>query len=739
MLVVKQLLDPSLISDACALLYRVLVENNNWNFLPDNPSQLRVEIINNKRLLLDRFTDNAVWFGAFDQSTLVGCIRITFVDENNKLEIEGYPSSYSIQQYLPAQKNRCVELTRLASLFGYNGIGVLKPLFLAAFQYCQENHYSICGASSNAYIIKLFKDIHFPLKMELAFKYEEDDPAPVNFYFADDNHSEIETMIARLESYDSGKNNNNSKIFEALELVAPILPTLVYWHDTQGVVLGLNALCLKGMGVSKKEEVLGKTPYEFYPKDVAAHILNHNKRVMETGEVLSQDEQIEDIETGKVKIFRSIKAPLYNDQGKIIGIIGSSSDVTKERQADALKAEFIQNMQHDIRTPMAGIFSLLDSANKSENLDEFKKYLPYALTAAQELLDLHNEVLDFDNIEYGLKPLYERKFSLLELLHGTIHLNSAAALVQKSSLALQVDNNVPDILKGDDYRLKKILINLIGNAIKFTEGGKVKVYVSLMDQKEKSVVIRFAVEDTGMGISQEKLQTIFEKFTRLNPSNHGKFKGTGLGLHIVKKFAHEIGAELDVTSEIHRGTVFTIDASFDLPLSNQLAGKKDRKEPSRTLLIHVDKLDHSQASKTESFAQPTPKAVCAAQDALHVCLIEDDLLAMNCAQLFFSNLSVRCHIEKAMDVSQALKILREKHFDLVVSDIGLPDGTGFDIIKQVKQDPNHLNYKTPFVALTAHSDAARKEMAKNLGFLSFYNKPLTMQMAEEMRTYGYST
>lgn len=731
MITVKRLEESKLIEDACALLYRTMLETANWEFLPDNPSQLRVETKNNRRLLIDRFTDNAVWFGAFDESTLVGCIRVTFVDENDKLEIEGYKSSRVIQEYIPSDKKRCVELTRTSCLHSYNGLGVLRHLFLSAFKYCHENQYSVCGASSNGYIINLFEKIGFPLKIEHAFKYEKQDPSPVNFYFADYNKSEIKNIISKLESYEKDVDDNTSTIFEALEIVAPILPTLVYWHDTEGTVLGLNALCLKGMGVTKKEQVLGKSPYEFYPKDIAEHILEHNNRVMKAGEVLSQDEQIEDIETGKVKIFRSTKAPLYNDKGKIIGIIGSSIEVTNERQAEALKAEFIENMQHDIRTPISGIYSLLDAVNKSGNMEEFKKYLPHILNASRELLDIHNAVIDFENHEYGDKPIYNRKFSLLELLHSIIHLNSAAALAHKSTLALEIGSDVPDVVKGDNYRVSKILINLIANAIKFTENGKVSVQVKLINQKNKQATIRFVVEDNGIGIPEEKIPTIFEKFTRLNPSNRGKFKGSGLGLHMVSKFIDEIGAELDVKSVVNEGTIFAVDVVFELPLVQQLADEDTHKEVERTILIDAKKTEAETQNIVVSKEKESSTST-ATSEIIRVCLIEDSPIAMIAAENILSKLEQPCHIEKAINVTEAKDVLARSTFDIVVCDLGLPDGTGFDIITAVKKDKNHLNYVTPFVALTAHSDDARREQAKKLGFLGFYNKPLTDDMAKKI-------
>jgi hypothetical protein len=199
-MLVKRLHCGELIEDACALLYVVHAEEDTWDFSPDNPSRLRVEIKNNKNLLVDRFTENAIWFGAFSDTKLVGCTRLTFPDESNKLEMEGYNNSHFVQDFLSVDKSRCVESSRTAVLKRHNGLGISRCLLLAAFKYCEENKYSVFGASNHKCIINLFYKIGYPLKIENAFKYEEQDPFPVNLYFADYAKSEIKNMILTLET-----------------------------------------------------------------------------------------------------------------------------------------------------------------------------------------------------------------------------------------------------------------------------------------------------------------------------------------------------------------------------------------------------------------------------------------------------------------------------------------------------------------------------------------------------------
>ncbi len=529
--------------------------------------------------------------------------------------------------------------------------------------------------------------------------------------------------------------SDHGDIRDYLENIISLLPGHIFWKDLNCRLMGCNNLQAKAAGLESRDDIVGLSAYDIVNKNQPEHMRKQqadaidkvDKEIMRTGQAKTIEEPLIDND-GHQRIFLSQKIPLKNKKNEIIGLLGVAVDITEQKN---IEKEFIENMQHDIRTPISGIFSLLDAAYKSGNLEDLKKYLPHLVNASRELLDIHNAVIDFEDHEYGEKPIYNRKFSLLELLHSIIHVNSAAALAHDSSLALKVDDDVPDVIKGDDYRLKKILLNLIGNAIKFTEKGKVILHVMLIHLKHKKMTIRFSIQDTGIGIPEEKIPAIFEKFTKLNPSNRGKFKGSGLGLHIVKKFVSEMDAELDVKSIINEGTIFTVDVAFELPLVQQLAGEDIHKEAERALLIDATKMEtetsHIVVSKEKTFNAST-----APTNAVYICLIEDHEMAMMAAERILKNTNAAFHIEKAVNAAEALALLSQQKFDLVVCDLGLPDRPGFDIVEEIKRDKNHLNYQTPFVALTAHSDDARREQAKQVGFLGFYNKPLTEDMAKKI-------
>lgn len=347
MITVKILTSKSDVDLACELLYKVYIEELNWGFEADNPSRIRIDVKNNKKLLIDRFTNQATWFGAFVDKTLVGCVRLCGRDENNKLEVEAYPNSSVIVGYFAGSNS--LEVSRFAIKQSYQQkLFLTKYIFLNIFRYCQKNNYSLIALTHNRYLKFFFDQIKFPLKVADAFKYEYSDPLPVHFYYADVNMGEISNMIKNLDYLENHLNAySRGNVIRALELVAPILPVLIYWHDVNGVVLGANGICLKSLGATE-EQVIGKTPFDFYPKKIAEHILSHNQKVIQSGEVMSQEEVINDFATGAMKVFMSIKAPLYDENGKIIGIVGTSVDITAEKLAAKLQLEN-QAYQAEIR------------------------------------------------------------------------------------------------------------------------------------------------------------------------------------------------------------------------------------------------------------------------------------------------------------------------------------------------------------------------------------------------------
>ncbi len=287
---------------------------------------------------------------------------------------------------------------------------------------------------------------------------------------------------------------------------------------------------------------------------------------------------------GEVRWIMDRGFPIYDENGQCCGVTGVAVDVTKDKQAEEalrkakeaaelanqLKIEFMRNMEHDIRTPFNGILALSKILWESELDPERKELLGDITHSAKDLLDYCNSILDFSRIELGNLLKIEKKFNLKKLVDGIIAIETPAAKLKNLKLILNYPENIPLMVLGDSYRLQRILINLISNAIKFTHEGEVLLEIQLAKfLNEKKVIIKFIVKDTGIGIPEEKQNLIYEKFTRLNPSNKGMYKGTGLGLSIVKQFIEEMDGEIELKSELGKGSIFTCILPFKLSLINE--------------------------------------------------------------------------------------------------------------------------------------------------------------------------
>lgn len=568
MITIKQLESVELIEEACALLYKTHIKQSDWMFSPDNPSELRIENRDDRNLLVDRFTNDAIWFGAFDNSKLVGCVRLTFADKNNKLEMEYYKGSTVIQEYFPTNKSHCVEVTRCAVSRDRNGPHFrVQDLFLVMFQYCEDNQYSICTTTSNEYLIATLKKIGFPLKMEHAFKYAEHDPAPVNFYFADYSKAEVKNIVLNLKNYKNEQKPvlSNKKIFDALEIVASIVPTPLYWHDTTGTVLGLNTHCLNEMGKTR-EAVIGKTPYEFYPKEIAEQILSLNEQVIKTGEILSKDEQIEDVNTGKIKTYRSTKSPLYNEEGRVIGVIGSSINITAEKEAERLIIEnekqkalleqegkftkLANQVAHDIRSPLSSLMMIVkDCAQLPE------KNRIALREAAIGISDIANHLLH----QYQKKDTAEMtEFEERQpILVSTVLLETLTTKkYQYAKLSVKFDDHFEPnthflFIKIQASSFKRMLSNIINNAVDALEGEAGKIDLQLEADNEW---VKITIQDTGKGMSPELVDKIMHK----KAVTEGKKSGHGIGLAQVWETLDHNQGELHIVSQLGKGTSMTL-------------------------------------------------------------------------------------------------------------------------------------------------------------------------------------
>ncbi|QDU36111.1 Signal transduction histidine-protein kinase BarA [Maioricimonas rarisocia] len=345
------------------------------------------------------------------------------------------------------------------------------------------------------------------------------------------------------------------------------LPVCVLRKDLDGRFIFANRAYGEFTG-HVVDDILGKTDFDFSPAHVAEKFRRDDRKVIETGQPLREIEvNTTDTETTWVEV---IKTPVRDARRRIIGTQAIFWDVTERQQAvEALqqakeaaeqanraKSDFLANMSHEIRTPMNAIIGMSELLLDDNLTPVQRDYTRTVLESAESLLTIINEILDFSKIEAGHLELEAIDFDLREEIVDMLRTLATRAFRKDVELVWQVHSDVPPYVRGDPFRLRQVLLNLVGNAIKFTENGEVAVHVDGRELPDSTVQLDFSVTDTGIGIPPEQLDRIFSAFTQADGSTTRRFGGTGLGLTISSRLVEAMGGRIEVESRIGAGSTF---------------------------------------------------------------------------------------------------------------------------------------------------------------------------------------
>ena len=324
------------------------------------------------------------------------------------------------------------------------------------------------------------------------------------------------------------------------------------------------------------QELIGKTDADFFIAEQASKARADEMRIIESREPIIAQLECETVLGRETKWYSTAKVPLLDQEQNVIGIVGISRDVTelklsREKLQKALlmadgasraKSEFVANMSHEIRTPMNGIIGIAELLSTTTLDADQREYVDMIQQSSDSLMSLLNDILDFSKIEAGKLELSSIPFNLSDSVGKTTQTLASNANEKGLELACRVSPKLPERLIGDPSRLRQIIVNLVSNAIKFTETGEVLVEVEAKTISDLKAVLHFSVSDTGIGILPEKQALIFEEFSQADSSTTREYGGTGLGLTISKQLVELMGGEIWIESEVNQGTTFHFTAEF---------------------------------------------------------------------------------------------------------------------------------------------------------------------------------
>jgi PAS domain S-box-containing protein len=521
-------------------------------------------------------------------------------------------------------------------------------------------------------------------------------------------------------------------ILESLDhihFLSDAMPQKVWTASAEGTVTYMNIPWIEYSGIS--QEVFKEKGWACitHPDDLAECNTKWENSILTGGQF--ENEHRFRRKDGEFRWHLSRAIPQRNENGKIVLWVGTDTDIDDKKRAEEelilankiaeysllkrdkalrelmetkkqveemmrVKEQFLSNMSHEIRTPMNAIVGFTDLILKTDLTKDQKQFTDAIKTSGENLLVIINDILDFSKLQAGRITFEKIDFKLTQVLATMADLMLPKSTEKNIKLSIGIDKAIPNNLIGDPTRLNQILLNLVGNAIKFTEKGEVRTTIDLVSEDENDIELCFSVTDTGIGIPQEKLVSIFEAFTQATSDTTRKYGGSGLGLSIVRQFVERQGGKINVESTVGRGSKFSFTLKFG----------KDHKVP----LPETTLLD---TFENDAFLV----------QGLNVLLVEDNELNQILATKVLTGW--KWNVTLAENGVVAIEKLKNHNFDIILMDIQLPEMDGYEATRKIRTSFKAPKCNTPIMAMTAHAMPTEERKCYEAGMDGYISKPFS--------------
>ncbi|MDP6704989.1 MAG: ATP-binding protein [Alphaproteobacteria bacterium] len=492
-----------------------------------------------------------------------------------------------------------------------------------------------------------------------------------------------------------------------LKTVMDQMPAAVFLKDLEQRYLLTNRQFEDWFGVTS-EHVVGKTVYDIFPKHLADRYDAGDQKLLNTLSVVN-DEFRHPMFTGGERSFTISRFPIL-DNGTLVGLGGVITDITdrieveralraSEERADLsnrAKSEFLANMSHEIRTPMNGVLTTAGLLLNTDLAPQQRRLASIIRDSGDVLLTILNDILDLSKVEAGRLELEELDFDLKAVLNNVAQLWAAKAESKGLGFSIDIAPETPTVLRADPVRLRQVLFNMVGNALKFTSEGHITVRVTSRRQAGDGIELRFEVADTGVGIADDVLPRLFDKFSQADSSTARRYGGTGLGLAICKHLAERMGGAIGVESLLGQGTTFWFTI-------------RCREGEAENLVTDACAADVA-----------VPTEICRNRP-LHILVAEDHPVNQTVVTAILADGGH--HVDIVGDGREAIAAVLRRPYDLVLMDIHMPEMDGPATAREIRRLDGEIG-RIPIIALTANAMAGDRETYLAAGMNDYVSKPI---------------